>query len=501
MLYKVKQTLTEINKQINKIMNLLKKGIGALLVIGLIISCDEEDEFTRVAPEASSGPGSSTTAVFSSFSAEASGDGTIVTVSPLTVGVDTYVVDFGDGSSPVTTAQGESTTHDYSNVEATADYTITVTTKADGYADIVKTQDITVDHTVESIETAADSPTAKQYNIFNIYTDSSFPIGADGSGGKEVTQDSGNTLLEFSRLHSETGVVELSDEVVVADAFYSGVGAEVIHFDVYSDFATGIDKLKITLVDGTNTVNHEIDDLDLTDGEWTSFDLDLASDFSSPVSQFDSIIFELGATGTANDHATITVDNIYMPRTTGSTIINGDFEDNQDFWKWQTFTDGDTNPFGSSSDGSDFDIDGNDTGGKTRGAKWSSSQSGGELRSSSSRYAYQELILTPGANYVLEYQYAIKDDSGTDPIGGRNVVGLILGEHYDDGADAVDNIGDNLGFHEGFIAEGKFSDTTDDFGTLVQIPFTAPDSGEVAVMFYAVTPKDAYIDNVKVIAQ
>ncbi|MEO9512805.1 MAG: hypothetical protein ABJN84_13280 [Flavobacteriaceae bacterium] len=482
-------------------MNLLKKGIGVLLVIGLIISCDEEDEFTPVAPEASSGPDSSTTAVFSSFSAEASGDGTMITVSPLTVGVDTYVVDFGDGSSPVTNAQGESTTHDYSNVEATADYTITVTTKADGYADIVKTQDITVDHTVESIETAADSPTAKQYNIFNIYTDSSFPIGSDGSGGKEVTQDSGNTLLEFSRLHSEIGVVDLSDEVIVSDAFTSDIGVEEIHFDIYSNFAEGIDKLKITLVDSTNLVSHVIDDLDLTNGQWTSIDLNLTTDFSSAVTQFKTILFEVGTGGTANDHATITVDNIYMPRTTGATIINGDFEDGQDFWKWATFTDGETNPFGSSSDGSDFDIDGNDTGDKTRGAKWSSSQSGGEFRTSSSRYAYQELVLVPGANYVLEYQYAIKDDSGTDPIGGRNVVGLIVGEHYDDGADAVDNIGDNIGFHEGFIAEGKFSDTTNDFGTLVQIPFTAPASGEVAVMFYAVTPVDAFIDNVKVIAQ
>ncbi len=86
-------------------------------------------------------------------------------------------------------------------------------------------------------------------------------------------------------------------------------------------------------------------------------------------------------------------------------------------------------------------------------------------------------------------------------MGGRRVVGLILDSHYDDGADAVDNLGNNLGFDEGFVAEGKFSDTNNDFGTLVQIPFTANSSGEVAVLFYAVSPKDAYIDNVKVIAQ
>jgi len=60
---------------------------------------------------------------------------------------------------------------------------------------------------------------------------------------------------------------------------------------------------------------------------------------------------------------------------------------------------------------------------------------------------------------------------------------------------------DNIAFDEGFVAEGKFSDTNNDFGTLVQIPFTAPSGGEVAIIFYAVSPKDAYIDNVKVIAQ
>lgn len=476
-------------------MNLIKKGLGSLLVLGLMVSCEEEG-FTPIAAEASSGPNSSTAAVFSTFSTEVSGDGTIVTVTPITVGVDTFAVDFGDGSGPVTAAQGEAVSHDYSNVDASTDYTIAITA-----AGVTKTEDITVEHEVQSIGSAPSSPEGKRNNLFNIFTGASSTVGSAGTGGTLVTLDSGNELLEFSRLHSDTGLVELSDEVVVADAFSNGVGASEIHFDVHSNFAEGIDKLKITLVDGANAVNYVIDDLDLTDGEWTGFDFDLATDFPSPVVMFDEIVFGLATSGTAKDHATITVDNIYMSRMTGSTIINGDFEDGQDFWKWATFTDGETNPFGSSSDGSDFDIDGNDVGEKTRGAKWSSSQSGGEFRSSSSRYAYQELMLTPGANYILEYQYAIKDDSGTDPIGGRKVVGLILDQHYDDGADAADNVGNNLGFHVGLVAEGKFSDTDNDFGTLVQIPFTANESGEVAVMFYAVTPKDAYIDNVKVIAQ
>jgi len=421
-------------------MNLIKRGIFALMVAGLIVSCID-DGYQKIEPVASSG--GSTDLVLSSFSVSVGGDGTMVTVTPISVGADSYTVDFGDGSSPVTTPQGTPTSHNYSNVNATADYTITVTANGGG-ASQTQSEDITITHTVQSVSSAASAPSGKRYNLFNSATD--------------------------------------------------------IHFDVHSNFASGLDKLKITLVDSTNGINHVIDDLELTDGEWTSFDFNLATDFTPPVTQFHSIIFETATTGTANGHATISVDNIYMPRMTGATILNGDFEDGQDFWKWGKFTDGTTNPYGSSSDGSDFDYDGNDTGGKTRGAKWSSSQSGGEFRSSSSRYAYQEVILTPGADYVLEYQYAIKDDSGSDPIGGRHVVGLILDAHYDDGADAVDNVSSNLGYHQGFIAEGKFSDTTDDFGTLVQIPFTATESGEVAVMFYAVSPKDAYIDNVKVIA-
>ncbi|WP_339729450.1 hypothetical protein [Maribacter stanieri] len=475
-------------------MSLIKKGISALLFTGLIMSCDD-DGFEPIEPVDSSG--GSIESVFSSFDVSTGGDGTIVTVKPLSVGVDSYVIDFGDGSTPATALQGESVTYDYPNVEASADYTITVTTKAAGQSDLTKTEDITVEHTVQSIDNAPASPEFKRYNLLNIFTDAS-SVGSAGTGGKAVVLESGNNLIEFSRLHSDTGVFALSDEVVTADAFYSEVGSNNIHFDVYSEFATGIDKLKITLVDSTNSTSHVIDNLDLTDGEWVGIDLDLATDFSSPVTQFKTILFELGSMGTANDHATITVDNIYMSRMTGSTILNGDFEDGQDFWKWSTFTDGETNPFGSSSDGSNQDYDGVDTGSKTRGAKWSSSQSGGEFRTASSRYAYQELNLVPGADYILEYQYAIKDDSGTDPIGGRRVVGLILDGQYDDGADAVDNIGDNLGFNEGFVAEGKFSDTTDGAGTLVQIPFTANSSGEIAIMFYAVTPKDAFVDNVKV---
>ena len=495
-------------------MNLLKKGIFALLIMGLIISCEEDDMVTPT--ENAMGTGLSEITL-SSFEAtpgpDENGleDGTYITVQPLAIGVTSYTIDFGDGSAPVTIAEPGGTTatasHDYPNELEEVTYTITVTAKSDGLADVSLSEDITVTHTVvPTISTVPASPTLRDANVFAIFSEGfeydggilGWEHGTSASGGTPVLVTGNNGVVQLSRLGNEAGVLSVST-IETANAFIEGVAATRIHFDVHSDFAEGIDILKVTLVNDGDSESYEIDGLALTDGDWTSFDFDLGTDFSSAVNAIDEIVFELGSGGTANDHATISVDNIYLYKDPTSVLINGDFEGSSDFWKFATFTDGTTNPYGSSSDGSDLDYEGNDTGGKTRGAKWSASQSGGEFRSSGSRYAYQELLLTPNTDYILQYQYAIKDDSGDDPIGGRHVVGLIMDGYYVDGADAVDDISsDNLGYHQGFIAEGKFSDTPGDVGTIVEIPFTTNDSGEVAIMFYAVTPKDAYIDNAKV---
>ena len=308
-------------------------------------------------------------------------------------------------------------------------------------------------------------------------------------------------FIRLSRLGSEAGELTLS-EVDPASAFGDDIAATHIHLDVYSDFDAGIDVLTLKLV-GTST-EYTIDELALTDGAWASFDFDLGTDFSSAVGAFEGISFELGTGGTATDHASIYVDNIYLYKETGSTILNGDFEITGTYatsqWRFTTFTEGTTDAFGSSSDGSNYDYDGNDTGDKTRGAKWSSSQSGGPaLSTPSSRYAYQALMLTPNTDYVLQYQYAIDDDND-DPLGvPRHVAGLILDGHYLDGADAVDDIGDNLGSFLGYYAEGKFNTTPVDYGTFVEIPFTSNGTGEVAVMIYSASPDDAWVDNVKVL--
>lgn len=487
-------------------MNLLKKGIGALLIAGLIVSsCSDDDNESFE---------SSTNIVLSSFEATPSGDGTIITVTPLSVGVDSYIVDFGhNGSTATISEQNGSASYDYPNEVEEVTYTITVTAQSAGQTDVTKTENVTVTHVPMTVGTAPASPNGNDSDVFAIFSN-----GMDFDGGllgwengldqatdviANIVPVDLNDIIQISRLGAEAGIVELDEEVVVSEAFASpandnpdGIGATDIHFDVHSVFAEGIDKLKITLVNGGNGDEYVLDGIDLTDGDWASLDYNLATDFSAPVVRIDEVKFELGTGGTANDHATISVDNIILTKEPSATILNGGFDLSTAQWRFATFTDGSTTPFGSSSDGSWTNYDGTDNGSKTRGAKWTSSQSGGPLQGAASRNAYQAVTLIPNTNYILEYEYAIKDDTADDPIGGRRIVAAVLDGHYIDGANAIADIGSNLGNHVGTINEGKFSATV---GTTVQIPFTSNDSGKVSVLFYAVTSKDAWIDNVKVI--
>lgn len=185
-------------------------------------------------------------------------------------------------------------------------------------------------------------------------------------------------------------------------------------------------------------------------------------------------------------------------------ITNGDFDDSSSGWKPDDCTGCSTSAFNGSSDGSWYSYDGVLGTEKTKGAKYTSSTSTGEYKSASTRYAYQALTVTPNTTYILEYMYAIKSDTEdgdgnpiTEPAGGRRVIGEILDGHFDDGADAAaqSEAGDVLVTSQGTIAEGKFSDTV---GETVTVEFESNDSGEIAIWLSAVTPVDAWFDNVKV---
>ncbi len=183
------------------------------------------------------------------------------------------------------------------------------------------------------------------------------------------------------------------------------------------------------------------------------------------------------------------------------TVLNGDFEDGQDNWKISFSNGWNNNGFESSSDGSNNLYDGSDNGSKTRGAKWNASRSVGSLASSNTRVAYQPLVVSPSSEerdviYTLEFEYAIKDDIATDPPEGRIVIADIIEGHYDDGWEAYQQTdrggGTSLLHMEVSEVKGKGN------FTVVTGNFRAPESGLVSIMFSAITPVDAYVDNVKV---
>jgi PKD repeat protein len=178
-------------------------------------------------------------------------------------------------------------------------------------------------------------------------------------------------------------------------------------------------------------------------------------------------------------------------------VMNGDFSDGTSGWKFSKFTGGTTNPFNTSSDGSWLNYDGSDNGSKTSGAKWTKSTSAGAYLSSNTRYAYQPIVVSPNTEYILEYEYAIKtpdEQSGEAPDGNRIIGGIISG-HFDDGADAIQSIGNEGGALLTYVG-------TEVLGKVVfkkvEEKFKANASGQVAILIYAVTDVDAYVDNVKV---
>ena len=189
----------------------------------------------------------------------------------------------------------------------------------------------------------------------------------------------------------------------------------------------------------------------------------------------------------------VVVEDLFVAIT--PDVLNGDFEDGANNWSFSTFTGGTTSPFNASSDGSWLDINGMDTGAKTKGAKWTKATSAGAYLSSNTRYAYQAIVVSPNTKYILEYEYAIKtpsEQAGVAPDGNRIIGGIIDG-HFADGAEAIPKFDAvPLLNHVGTEVLGKVVFTT------VELEFTSNASGEVAILIYGVTDVDAYVDNVKV---
>lgn len=200
---------------------------------------------------------------------------------------------------------------------------------------------------------------------------------------------------------------------------------------------------------------------------------------------------KLGVSSTFSE--TIEVVEPEAPPAINPEILNGNFDDGQSEWKIASFTGGTTSPYNSSSDGSPLNYDGSDSGSsKTPGAKWTSSTSAGPSLSSSTRYAYQAITVSPNTEYVIEFEHAIKTDA-VDIAGGDRVIVEVLDGQFSDGVDAVasSNAGPLVQV-VGDVANGK-----GDFKVLTG-QFTSNATGEVAIWIYAITNDELYIDNVKV---
>lgn len=115
--------------------HLFKKGIFILFGLSLIIACSSDDDPVATTPSVS--------ITNLSFTAVASGDGTVVTVTPSSTGGTSYSVDFGSSASDdVIPTAGPAVSYDYPNESAT--YTIVVTASATGADNVTKSEEFTV---------------------------------------------------------------------------------------------------------------------------------------------------------------------------------------------------------------------------------------------------------------------------------------------------------------------------------------------------------------------
>ncbi|WP_298237892.1 PKD domain-containing protein [uncultured Algibacter sp.] len=309
-------------------MNLLRKGIFALLITGLIVSSCEDDD-TIVAPNEGDGGTGLTEITFPSHAITVKiedGDGTIVTVRPQGLGVTSYVVDFGDPNSTddviTITEDAGTATYDYPNNVEEETYTITVTAKSNqGFPDVVQTRNVTVEHKLTTLSSSPSSPTILDENVYAVFSDgieidgaftaytnklSGANFDSDDAEYNEVeVGDIKNKVIQYSRLHNTIAAsITFDPVIVIADVFGTGSSADYLHMDLHSIHEIGIDKVKITMGGKTFEQTLESD-------TWTGIDIDFAAE---GITQIDEITLELATGGTANNEATLNVDNIYLYR-------------------------------------------------------------------------------------------------------------------------------------------------------------------------------------------
>ncbi|MDC0176746.1 hypothetical protein OAJ14_01140 [Polaribacter sp.] len=187
---------------------------------------------------------------------------------------------------------------------------------------------------------------------------------------------------------------------------------------------------------------------------------------------------------------TIQLQNVFVP--INPTLVLGDFESSSltSTWRITPFTDGTTNAPNSSSDGSNNNYDGVDTGSKTRGMKFAADTSD-PTKPNSRRYGHQKVTVSPSTvdrtvKYIIEYEYAIKLAAKA----GSNITVQILDGQFTDGKDALTANTLATSVADELLGKGNF--------TTVKKEFNSNDSGLITIWISGDTDQDAYLDNVKI---
>ena len=204
-----------------------------------------------------------------------------------------------------------------------------------------------------------------------------------------------------------------------------------------------------------------------------------------------------------------------LPDFNGKTSIQG----SSNAWKIGSFTDGNTNPYSSTSDGLDKNYDGTDyvdnvvtdgkdaqvsaTQTKSRAAKWDTggtknqqANADGTPLGPDSRYAYQALTVTPNTSYTVTFWYAFEKSIADQAPSTGSLVVEILDGHFTDGADAIaaTPIDKIVGDTPSYTSNKEYKQAT---GT-----FTSNSSGDISLWIYAtstVADNDVFIDNIHVV--
>ncbi len=355
-------------------MNSLIKGIGALLLAGLIISCGD-DEIERSTGEVITG-------FDFTLSSNADGDGTVYTFTPSAMGATSFEVDFGDGSSAVTVADGSSVEHDYPNPTSTAiadqtsEYLVIVTATGDNVPETRRPLDIEVTFDLDGDGVfgvdecpryaAGGSPDSDRTGCPTIPTVAGIVSTQADNDLISIFSD-GVANPNFNNFgHADFGVGYIGYEFGASGADYFAAAGEEIKFELdavpvvigdlddgdvltrnverdnsvlqyaFLDLATiAFEAVDLTSantdVPNLSNLHLEVfsteidallitlkdgdesfvfDDVNLLNGAWTDIDITLPAGLID--GSIDQIQIEVGTSGTATGNQTVYIDNIYL---------------------------------------------------------------------------------------------------------------------------------------------------------------------------------------------